>query len=348
MEDRINMRISYQRYAFAAAAFLAGGTILKLLSSFAFRKLLSPETVEQWKGPFSFLNDMIFLYGIAFGLFLLMNRNMDKQVPEQHKIGIGKFLLSVLILFGINGFGSLIGSVANRTVMKMTGVSAATGEMVQNLSFDSSVLLRILVLGLLVPIVEEIVFRKVLIDRTAKYGEWAAILTSAIMYALFQGSFSLFFYALIMGGFLAFIYLRTGKVWVVIALHMIMNLFNYVLSFFMAGFANKENLALLEEMTEEYAKTGDAALKQQMEALSAQIKPQLMTYTVWMYVVGGICLAGMIVFIILLFRKKFRLEYAEHDVFQGSRVALINPGMSVYFFVAVAVFVLYYVRLSLG
>ena len=129
---------------------------------------------------------------------------------------------------------------------------------------------------------------------------------------------------------------------------MIMNLFNYVLSFFMAGFANKENLALLEEMTEEYAKTGDAALKQQMEALSAQIKPQLMAYTVWMYVVGGICLAGMIVFIILLFRKKFRLEYAEHDVFQGSRVALINPGMSVYFFVAVAVFVLYYVRLSLG
>lgn len=348
MEDKVNMRSAYQSYAFSAAVFLAGGTLLRMLSSFAFRKLFTPETVEKWKVPFSFLNDLVFLYLIAFGVFLWMNRKAERQKPDEGPVGFGKFMLWVLILFGINGIGSYIGSFVNGLVGKMVGVSASTGAMVESLSMSSSVILRILVLGIAAPVVEEIVFRKVLIDRTVKYGEWAAILASAFMYALFQGSFSLFFYALVMGGFLAYLYIRTGKVWVVIALHMVMNFFNYVLSFFMAGFANKENLNLLEELTEEYAKTNDAAIKQQIDALSAQIKPELMVYTVWSYVVGALILAGIIVFIVLLLKKKFRLEYREHDVYHGGKIAIGNIGMLVYAALAVAVFVIYYIRLSAG
>lgn len=348
MEDKINLRSTYQSYALSAAAFLGAGIVLRMLASFVFHQAASPEVYEKWNVTFSFTNDLVCLYLVSFGLFLFLNRKAQKVTPEQNKISAGKFLLYVLILFGINGFGAFIGSFVNGLVVKMVGVSAASTQAAQSTALNSSVILRIIVFGFVAPIVEEIVFRKVLIDRTLKYGEWCAIFVSAFMYALFQGGFSLFFYALLMGGLLAYIYIRTGKAWVVIALHMIMNLFNYVLTFFMQRFANEEALNEIELLKEEYANTGNAAFLTRAEEISEQIKPQLIVYTAWSYVIGGICIVGLIVWIVLLIRKKFKLEYRENEVYKGQRFAIGNIGMLVYIACAVALFVINFFRLSVG
>lgn len=348
MEDKINLRKTYKSYALTAAAFLGSGVVLRLLASLLFRQLASPEVYENWNVTFSFINDLVFLYLVSFGLFLFLNRKAEKVTPEQNKITVGKFLLYVLILFGINGFGVSIGSFVNNLVVKMIGAGAQSASAAQSMTLNSSVILRMLVFGLVAPFVEEVVFRKVLIDRTLKYGEWCAIFVSAFMYALFQGGFSLFFYALLMGGLLAYIYIRTGKAWVVIALHMIMNIFNYVLTFFMQKFAHTDALSEIERLSEEYINTGDEALKVQAEALSTQIHSDLIVYTVWSYVIGGICIVGMIVWIVLLIRKKFKLEYTENEVYKGQRFAMGNMGMLVYIVCAIALFVINYMRVSMG
>lgn len=348
MEDKINLRKTYKSYALTAAAFLGSGVVLRLLASLLFRQLASPEVYENWNVTFSFINDLVFLYLVSFGLFLFLNRKAEKVTPEQNKITVGKFLLYVLILFGINGFGVSIGSFVNNLVVKMIGAGAQSASAAQSMTLNSSVILRMLVFGLVAPFVEEVVFRKVLIDRTLKYGEWCAIFVSAFMYALFQGGFSLFFYALLMGGLLAYIYIRTGKAWVVIALHMIMNIFNYVLTFFMQKFAHTDALSEIERLSEEYLNTGDEALKVQAEALSTQIHSDLIVYTVWSYVIGGICIVGMIVWIVLLIRKKFKLEYTENEVYKGQRIAMGNIGMLVYIVCAIALFVINYMRVSMG
>ena len=348
MEDKINLRSTYQSYALSAAAFLGAGIVLRMLASLAFNQFTSPEVYEKWNVTFSFINDLVCLYLVSFGLFLFLNRKAQKVTPEQNRISAGKFLLYVLILFGINGFGAFIGSFVNGLVVRMIGVSAGSAQVTQSMALNSSVILRMVVFGLVAPFVEEIVFRKVLIDRTLKYGEWCAIFVSAFMYALFQGSFSLFFYALLMGGLLAYIYIRTGKAWVVIALHTIMNLFNYVLTFFMQRFANAESLNEIELLKEEYENTGNAALLAQAEEIGERIKPQLVVYTVWSYVVGGICLVGLIVWVVLLIRKKFKLEYTENEVYKGQRFAIGNIGMLVYIVCAIALFVINYFRLSMG
>ena len=348
MEDKINLRKTYKSYALTAAAFLGSGVVLRLLASLLFRQLASPEVYENWNVTFSFINDLVFLYLVSFGLFLFLNRKAEKVTPEQNKITVGKFLLYVLILFGINGFGVSIGSFVNNLVVKMIGAGAQSASAAQSMALNSSVILRMLVFGLVAPFVEEVVFRKVLIDRTLKYGEWCAIFVSAFMYALFQGGFSLFFYALLMGGLLAYIYIRTGKAWVVIALHMIMNIFNYVLTFFMQKFAHTDALSEIERLSEEYLNTGDEALKVQAEALSTQIHSDLIVYTVWSYVIGGICIVGMIVWIVLLIRKKFKLEYTENEVYKGQRIAMGNIGMLVYIVCAIALFVINYMRVSMG
>ena len=74
------------------------------------------------------------------------------------------------------------------------------------------------------PIFEELVFRKLFIDRVHIYGEGMAILASGLLYALYQGDFTRFFFSIGLGAFFAYIYIRTGKIWYTIIFRMICEL----------------------------------------------------------------------------------------------------------------------------
>ena len=83
---------------------------------------------------------------------------------------------------------------------------------------------------ILAPIVEELFFRKLLISRMERHGEKAAILLSGLIFGIFHGNFSQFFYAFALGIVLGYIYIRTRKIGITIAIHMLVNLLGGVLS----------------------------------------------------------------------------------------------------------------------
>ena len=89
---------------------------------------------------------------------------------------------------------------------------------------NSNVIVRTLVVGIGAPVFEELIFRKVLIDRTVKYGEYVSIVLSGIMFGLLHGNFSQFFFAALIGMLFAYIYIRTGRIRYTIFLHMAINL----------------------------------------------------------------------------------------------------------------------------
>lgn len=61
------------------------------------------------------------------------------------------------------------------------------------------------------PICEEILFRKILIDRIRLYGDKAAILVSSVVFGLSHGNFYQFFYAFGIGLVLAIFIFRRGS-----------------------------------------------------------------------------------------------------------------------------------------
>jgi len=93
-----------------------------------------------------------------------------------------------------------------------------------NLMQNSNVVIRTLVVGIGAPVFEELIFRKVLIDRTIKYGEYVSIVLSGMMFGLLHGNFQQFFFAALIGMLFAYIYIRTGRVRYTIFLHMAINL----------------------------------------------------------------------------------------------------------------------------
>lgn len=103
---------------------------------------------------------------------------------------------------------------------------------VQTLINSTDIWLNLFLISIIGPIFEEILFRKLLIDRSIKYGAKVSILLSALIFGLIHGNLNQFFYAFLLGGFFAYVYIKTGEIKYTITLHIIVNMMGSVVSLF--------------------------------------------------------------------------------------------------------------------
>ena len=94
-----------------------------------------------------------------------------------------------------------------------------------------SIFLLIISSGLLGPIVEEYLFRKILLNRLLKrYSIKKAIIVESFIFSLFHTSINGFIYAFIIGMLLSIVYVKYKNIRLVILCHMISNIFVLFLS----------------------------------------------------------------------------------------------------------------------
>lgn len=84
-----------------------------------------------------------------------------------------------------------------------------------------------LIVGVFMPLVEELVFRMLSCKLLAmtKMAEWYVIIISAVIFMLYHGSWSQTVYQLLMGIWLAWIYLKTRQIGWTMLIHVINNTF---------------------------------------------------------------------------------------------------------------------------
>jgi len=88
-----------------------------------------------------------------------------------------------------------------------------------------SLLVRIVVIGFIGAIVEELVFRGVLLNRLSTWmPAWVAVLASSIIFGLIHFNLIQILYAIPMGALLAVAYMRTRNMWIPIIGHIAFNL----------------------------------------------------------------------------------------------------------------------------
>ena len=117
--------------------------------------------------------------------------------------------------------GSFIGSGITEIIgiFKVSDVANPLANFVTNDTLWAS----LIVTSIITPIVEELFFRKLLIDRTIKYGAGISILISALMFGLYHANLNQLIYSFLVGGFFAAVYVKTGNVIYTILLHMAAN-----------------------------------------------------------------------------------------------------------------------------
>ena len=176
-------------------------------------------------------------YIIPFPIFLFLMQRLKAESIEKESLTIKKFLLCLCITITLMWMGNLLGNII--TIIIGHIMSNEVINPVQQAITNSSIYINLIVICIIAPVFEEIFFRKLLIDRTIKYGATLSIILSATLFGLFHGNLSQFFYAFLLGGFFAYVYIKTGNILYSISLHSIINFFGSIISLVFVQSINK-------------------------------------------------------------------------------------------------------------
>lgn len=168
------------------------------------------------------------LYLIGMPVLIALVKRMPGEAPVKKRMKPGQFILALIMCFALMYCGNLVGTLITTIVGALKG--SAVDNALMTYATGSNMAVTFLYMVICAPILEEYVFRKLIVDRTVKYGQGAAIVLSGLMFGLFHGNLNQFAYAFLLGLFLAFLYVKTGNLKVTIGLHMCINFMGAVVS----------------------------------------------------------------------------------------------------------------------
>ena len=163
------------------------------------------------------------LIGTLAGLVvaLLIAKKILQKTPvfpiERKRLSVSEYFFMLFVALGLWGVGAVTGNLPS-----ICGLDSPLDNMLGSGEGVWGVLFTLYAMfG--APILEELAFRKLLLDRLNPYGEVPAAFLSALLFGLFHGNSTQFILAFMVGLAFATVYLKTGNVWYSISFHMIIN-----------------------------------------------------------------------------------------------------------------------------
>ena len=168
------------------------------------------------------------IYGAAPVVLWLMLRHLPKGQGQNLSLSPRAFLRTAVYCVGILYLFNLLTTLLLTAMEWLTG--ASTSNLLQSVMDEIPSWFYLVLVGLIAPLGEEFVFRKLLLERLRPFGDRCAIWVSAVAFGLFHLNLYQLFYAVAAGLIFAGIALKTGKLRYTIALHAIVNLTSGVLT----------------------------------------------------------------------------------------------------------------------
>ena len=305
--EQSNAKNVFSRLGFAQAA---GGVAAAIFGRLVLMPLVTGENLQKTfdtVGPSGLLLMVYVPQFIYLLVYWLIVRPMPIMDWQKETPGFKKIAQIFLMMYAVSGVINQIGTAITK--------SAPAGGTMQ-LDLLAKMQTTKLPVGILIPVVigpilEELIFRKLMLDRTRGYGEKTAIIFSAICFGLFHGNLTQFLYAGCVGLFLGYVYCKTGKVLYTIIMHMLLN-------------ACSSAILLVLPILESSHTDG---------AVIAIIGLGLI-----LIVLGFMTVAGFILLINWIRKKKFILDDSMPDrIPQGEilKTVYLNPGVMVLFAVEI-------------
>ncbi len=303
--DSASVRRTFSRVGLAVGIL----TITLFFAQYALDFLLYylvPGYVDTWWR--TWVLSLVPLYAIALPVFLLCligcrpaphrtDARVEGATVEKPPLGFRWWLVLLVIGFGCMYAGSYIGQTMMSILSAIVGYDYANGL---NAMVESApVWVTFIATCICAPFGEELIFRKLLIDRTRRYGDAASILVSGVLFGLFHMNFFQFFYAAALGMVLAYIYTRTGRYLPCVAMHAVIN--------FMGSIVIPRIASILPE---------DGKIESLLQVVVS------LGLTGWSF---GLMTAALVFACVFAHRR--RLSPAPLENREMARAVLLNPGM---------------------
>lgn len=307
-EDKKQAVKTFSRTHISLVVYLfVAGLVISLIQYAILFMYGENKLIELMEGPyFIWILQIVSMYLVAFPLFLLMLRKLPKAEREKSNMSLKEFgyifLVSEAIMF--------VGSIFSQWLVSVfeSYMGTTIGNTTSDLIMETPLWLIILVVVIIGPIVEELIFRKAMIDRLSVYGDRIAVVASAFAFGLFHGNFHQLFYATALGLVLGYVYTKTRRSIYNILLHMAVNFMGSVPAVLLTDSLNRLN-ALPEDAV-----------------IEGQVALDLMLVNAYSQIQLGLAIAGIITLIVATFKRSYRFS-DECDI----KVPFINR-FRVYFF----------------
>ena len=317
----MNQRKIFSTIGWAYFLLAAVTIVLQLLLSLA----LSKTGVLSGRGGLVLLLSAAPMYLVGMPICVKVLGRIPKKQLFEHTMKAGKWFLYLCICLFIMYAGNIIGNGVCAVLTKVFGFDMAFD--LQQMLTSESLLVTFVFSVILAPILEELVFRKALIDRAIVFGDKTVILLSGFLFGFFHGNFNQLFYAFGLGCFFAYLYIRTGKIKYTISLHMAVN--------FLGGFLPA---AFLKGMNFDMFMGGTDLPGADVFAYLLGNMGLLLGYVIYIFCMFGAGIAGLVLFLISV--RKADLRPGAYTMSRGdtARAMFGNIGMILFCAVCVILF----------
>lgn len=313
------LKESKKHFSKLALMFLLG-TIVIYAVQMLVANLVSLAKPEWLANPnISLTISVVPMYLIGMPLLILFVRRVPAANVERHTMKVWQFLLAVVMCFGVMYASNFLGIAVTTVIGILKG--SMVNNVILNVVSGTSPFINILYMVICAPVMEEFIFRKLIVDRTVRYGQGVAVLLSGLMFGLFHGNLNQFVYAFAIGMFFAFLYVKTGQIKYTIGIHMIVNFFGSIVSVWLMEAMNYEGYM--------EAVSAGAGMDELMQLVMDYL-PGWIAYMIYFCMIIAMVIAGIVLFIV--FRKRFVMNPGEVQIPKGSRfrTVFLNIGMILY------------------
>lgn len=156
-------------------------------------------------------------------LIYLLDRKKEVRGWHSGKVSFYWYIVPAVVGCAVCLFGNLLVNLFGMTqtadyISLITDSDSAAGNRL--LQLQSSPVFRLIAAGMIAPLVEELLFRGILLKRIRAWrGVFSGIVWSSLIYAANYGTASNFFYALIIGICAAYLYEKFRNLWAPVLFH---------------------------------------------------------------------------------------------------------------------------------
>ena len=175
------------------------------------------------------LVEYLFLLGFAYIPIYLMIRKLPKNEEKPVELSGKDLVVGTIMAMGLGYLCNLAGIVINMLISLVSGASVwdmnPVTEMLEEIT--PSLLLYACIIG---PFMEEVMCRGFLLKRARVFGDWTAVVFTAVIFGLMHGNIAQFLYATVIGLVLGYVAVKTNGIRYTVLIHMIINSYNMILA----------------------------------------------------------------------------------------------------------------------
>ncbi|MBO5745023.1 MAG: CPBP family intramembrane metalloprotease [Clostridia bacterium] len=217
-------RAARKRFSYVALSIVGMYFIYYFVAMIAMSVALALSGASELSTTASMIIGTLSLALVGFPVtFLLLLPKKSEPITEKGKMSFPKLLGFLATTFTAMYTGAFMGSTVSGILGVLLGKTSS--EIVAG-GLEGVPIYMVIIFTCIFPgIFEELIFRKLLIDKTRQFGNFGAVVFSSIAFGIFHGNFEQFFYATLIGFLFGYVYVRTGKIIYSMILHATINFF---------------------------------------------------------------------------------------------------------------------------